>query len=77
MTVSLRGQRHAAAQVSPWEACSLGCGGGIQTRTVTCMDQLAQAANDSACLGVRPADELQCNVLPCDFCATTDCAQQV
>jgi hypothetical protein len=41
------------------------------------MDQLGQAVNASACAGLlRPAEQLQCNVLPCDFCATTDCAQQ-
>lgn len=42
-----------------------------------CMDELDQPFNDTYCTGVRPADELQCNVMPCDFCSITNCAGQV
>ena len=41
------------------------------------MSQFGQAADNSSCTGVQPADQLQCNVMPCDFCSLTDCAGQV
>lgn len=41
------------------------------------MSQFGQAADNSSCPGVQPADQLQCNVMPCDFCSLTNCAGQV
>ena len=42
------------------------------------MTQFQQPAPDNAsCVGVQPADQLQCNVLPCNFCSQTNCAGQV
>ena len=35
------------------------------------------ATDNSSCLGVQPANQLQCNVMPCDFCSLTNCASQV
>ena len=46
-------------------------------RRVQCVDEQGDAFNDTKCAGVRPADQLQCNVLPCDFCSLTNCAGQV
>ena len=42
------------------------------------MTQFLQPAPDNAsCVGVQPADQLQCNVLPCNFCSQTNCNGQV
>ena len=41
------------------------------------MSQFSQVTNNSSCPGVQPADQLQCNVMPCDFCSLTNCAGQV
>ncbi|KAK9917449.1 hypothetical protein WJX75_004476 [Coccomyxa subellipsoidea] len=65
-----------AWQIGAWGNCSLACGGGIQERPVACMDETGQTVNETECSGVRPADQLQCNVLPCDFCSLTNCAGQ-
>lgn len=64
-------------QVGQWGGCSKPCGGGIRQRSVQCVSQFGQAEDNSSCLGVQPADELQCNVMPCDFCSLTNCAGQV
>lgn len=68
----------SALQVGQWGNCSRSCGGGIRERSVQCMSQFGQPATDnSSCLGVQPANQLQCNVMPCDFCSLTNCASQV
>ena len=64
-------------QLGSWGNCSSSCGGGVQNRTVACVDQRGKPANASLCLGKIPADQLQCNVLPCNFCSQTMCAGQV
>lgn len=64
-------------QVGLWGNCSSNCGGGIQTRSVACVDQRGKPANASLCQGKVPADQLQCSVLPCNFCSQTSCAGQV
>lgn len=64
-------------QIGEWGNCSLACGGGIQERAVRCVDEQGAASNESFCGGMRPADQLQCNVMPCDFCSLTNCAGQV
>ena len=67
-----------AVQVGQWGNCSQPCGGGIRGRSVQCVTQFLQPAPDNAsCVGVQPADQLQCNVLPCNFCSQTNCAGQV
>ena len=63
-------------QIGQWGICSLACGGGIQSRTVQCMDEFGQAVGGVHCTGLQPADQLQCNVFPCNFCSTTNCAGQ-
>ena len=49
--------------------CSVPCGGGFQSRTVTCMNPhtLAAAVNQaSACAGlVKPAESIECNSFAC------------
>ena len=44
--------------VGSWSACSKTCGGGIQTRTVSC-------PSGKTCLGVKPATSQQCNTQVC------------
>ena len=66
----------SASQVGTWGECDLACDGGIQNRTVECINQYGSAVNASLCPGKVPADELQCNVLPCNFCSQTTCAGQ-
>ncbi|CAL5224259.1 g6916 [Coccomyxa viridis] len=63
-------------QVGQWGSCSKPCGGGIRRRSVQCMNQFGQVADNGTCLGVQPADELQCNVMTCNFCSLTNCAGQ-
>ena len=64
-------------QVGAYGACNVTCGGGIQNRTVVCVDQLGNAAPDGACPGSKPASEADCGTAPCDFCSTTECTSQV
>ena len=66
-----------SVQVGQWGSCSKPCGGGVRQRSVQCVNQFGQAADNGTCLGVQPADQLQCNVMPCDFCSLTNCAGQV
>ncbi|KAK9854809.1 hypothetical protein WJX84_004417 [Apatococcus fuscideae] len=66
-----------AWQVGAWGNCSLPCGAGIQNRTVQCVDQFGKNAPSSYCVSAnQPPDELQCNLQPCNFCASTDCSGQ-
>jgi len=63
-------------QVGPWGPCSAPCGVGVRNRTVVCLDAMSGAMPAGHCPARMPADELQCNVLPCDFCSHTSCAGQ-
>ncbi|KAK9815540.1 hypothetical protein WJX72_005402 [[Myrmecia] bisecta] len=63
-------------QFTAFGPCSKACGGGIATRQVTCVDQFQNPANVTLCPGKQPADQVVCNVTPCDFCSTTNCAGQ-
>ena len=46
-------------------------------RTIECVNQHGDASDSGLCPSAAPADQLQCNVLPCDFCSTTTCNNQV
>lgn len=53
-------------RVTPWSTCTKDCGNGTQTRTVTCMSESGQPANnDSLCEGTRPVDQQLCNTHSC------------
>jgi hypothetical protein len=49
---------------SGWGACSLSCGGGLQTQTVTCQFN-GDTVDASNCSGVEPATSQACNVEAC------------
>ena len=54
--------------VGPFTACSVTCGGGIQTRTVTCQDTTTGTPMaDSFCsaAGAKPSTQIICNTQPC------------
>lgn len=55
-------------QVSTWSSCSVSCGGGMQSRIVTC--QVASGAS-AACTGKKPAVTRHCNLQPCVSWATS------
>jgi hypothetical protein len=46
--------------VGEWSACSMACGTGTQTRTVTCVDQSGAAAADASCSGTKPTASAAC-----------------
>ena len=49
-----------------WGACSLSCGGGIQTRTVQCLDQSTNTVVASTnCVQAQPAGVQSCNTQTC------------
>eukprot|EP00736_Rhodelphis_marinus_P001090 Rmarinus@m.12872 len=50
-----------------WSACSATCGGGTQTRDVTCMELNSATTTDAAnCASIQtPATERQCNLHQC------------
>jgi hypothetical protein len=65
-----------AWQAGEWSACSQGCGGGTQTRPVSCINPAGGAAADELCSAAgaaMPLSEQRCNLQPCDFCASNKC----
>jgi len=50
---------------SGFGACSATCGGGTQTQTVTCKDNLGNTVNNSFCTGAMPATTQTCNPQAC------------
>ncbi|XP_026865724.2 ADAMTS-like protein 1 [Electrophorus electricus] len=55
---------HQRWQVSSWSACSVSCGGGLQSRSVTCLG-LAGGVRTCTAAGRRPAENRLCNSQPC------------
>ena len=54
-----------------WGTCSASCGGGTQTRSVTCLRNDGQTVADSLCTkyaGSKPAASQQCNTQSCAEC---------
>lgn len=48
-----------------FSTCSASCGGGTQTRSVTCASASGGAVADTLCSGVRPDTTQTCNATPC------------
>lgn len=59
--------------IKDWGECSSQCGGGNQTRQVTCTDSAGKLADDFKCDAARPVSTQTCNTQPCDNCATNKC----
>ena len=54
-----------------WGNCSTSCGGGIQTRSVTCQRNDGQTVADFLCtkyVGSKPATSQSCNTQSCKDC---------
>lgn len=49
-----------------WSACSSLCAGGVQTRNVTCVNDLSAAVDDSHCPLPKPATSQSCNTQACE-----------
>ncbi len=59
---------------SPWSECSVSCGGGMRSRSVTCIGPDGGEAPESSCDPSRmPSTSSVCNSTPCDFCQATEC----
>ncbi|MDR0651512.1 MAG: hypothetical protein LBG59_09255 [Candidatus Peribacteria bacterium] len=50
---------------SSYGSCSKTCGGGTQTRTVTCKGSDGTTVADSYCSGTRPTTSQSCNTQSC------------
>ena len=48
-----------------WTQCSRACGGGLRTRTVTCVDGEGNSVLDSECSAAKPATQETCNSQAC------------
>lgn len=53
----------ASWKVGNWGDCSVTCGGGTQTRSVTCIDTNGNPSNN--CLETKPSDTQPCNTQTC------------
>ncbi|MBI9074200.1 MAG: lamin tail domain-containing protein [Desulfatibacillum sp.] len=53
--------------IGPWEDCSVACGGGAQTRAVTCRDQGGNVVDDGNCADAKPSTSQVCNSDPCVY----------
>ncbi|KAK3562516.1 hypothetical protein QTP86_034766 [Hemibagrus guttatus] len=56
-------------EVSTWNACSVSCGVGLQTRSVWCVRSVganhSEPASNSECRGPRPTEVQACNQVQC------------
>lgn len=60
---------------SLWGACSASCGGGVQTRTLTCKDSASNVVLDGFCTS-KPAAERPCNTQACSFFSYIICSAE-
>jgi len=68
-------------QSSSWGGCSASCGGGLQSRSVSCVlsgTSTAAAESNCAFAGTKPAASQMCNTSPCpsvgsNACGSLDC----
>lgn len=51
--------------VGGFGACSVACGGGTQSQTVTCEDSNGNAADSTLCTGTEPPTSQTCNTQAC------------
>lgn len=64
--------------IGGWGSCSASCGGGTQTRTVTCTRNDGTVMADSICtkfVGAKPATSQSCNTQSCISCVLQDCEE--
>ncbi|XP_076304354.1 A disintegrin and metalloproteinase with thrombospondin motifs 20-like isoform X1 [Tachypleus tridentatus] len=51
-----------------WQQCNKPCGGGFQTRAVTCRDEIGQVIPEYMCdVYARPSESRKCNTKQCPF----------
>jgi len=60
--------------ISLWGACSKSCGGGMLTRSVSCMASDSSVATVAQCALAKPAANTACNTKPCNPCAGETCS---
>jgi len=51
--------------VGSWTGCSVPCGNGVETRSVTCMDCFGNLLPDAMCPGIKPATQQACSYGDC------------
>ncbi|MFT5992314.1 MAG: cysteine-rich repeat protein [Flavobacteriales bacterium] len=62
-----RGPCTGSWSASGWSACSAECGGGVETRTVTCISEGGVPRPDEACTDRRPPTAQICGDDSCDW----------
>ena len=59
---------------SEWSECSAPCGGGTQSRNVSCVSSSGEISSETSCVqDVRPSNSRNCNQESCDFCGSNIC----